>query len=93
MCSYLYPTFNLDQENFERALPLALSLSKKFQLPCRMWKTGDRFAISFKDKAVNYGFYYSHLHADVLHETLEKDVDFELSYESEAKFSQGKDLD
>ncbi len=92
MRSYLYPTFTLDNENFERALPIALSLSKKFQLPCRIWKSGDWFAISFQDKAINHGFYYSHQHENDLRAAFERYADFKLIYAKENIFAQGKDL-
>lgn len=92
MRNHLYPTFAVDHENFERALPVALNLSKEFNLPCRFWQIGDWYAISFKDQAINHGFYYSHKHENELIENLQKKVEFQLLYSKEENFAKGKDL-
>ncbi|MEG6614866.1 hypothetical protein V6C27_00265 [Peptococcaceae bacterium 1198_IL3148] len=89
---HLYPTFAVDHENFEKALPVALNLSKRFNLPCRFWQSGDLYAISFKDQAINHGFYYSHKHESELIANLESQIDFQLLYAKEEAFEKGKEL-
>ncbi|MTI81513.1 MAG: hypothetical protein FH758_11655 [Firmicutes bacterium] len=92
MLNYLYPTFALDHENFERALPVAMDLSQQLNLPCRYWKIGDWYVISFQDQAVNKGFYYTHQNENELVDGFEKHVDFQLVYTKENKFEKGKEL-
>lgn len=90
--SHLYPTFAVDHENFEKAIPVAIHLSQELDLPCRYWKTGDFYVISFKDQAVNQGFYYTHRHEEELIVGLESRIDFHLVYTKEEKFNNGKEL-
>ncbi|MBM7855684.1 hypothetical protein JOC37_002098 [Desulfohalotomaculum tongense] len=92
MQDYLYPSFALDNENFEKALPIATNLSKQLNLTCRYWKTGECFVIAFKDEAVNRGFYYTHQNEKKLVSSFEKKVHFRLIYSKEDSFAQGKDL-
>ncbi|WP_031513195.1 hypothetical protein [Desulfofalx alkaliphila] len=92
MRSHLYPTFAVDHENFEKALPVALGLSQKLNMPCRYWKTGDYYVIAFKDQAINRGFYYTHKHEQEMISVLENHIDFHLVYTKEEKFQNGKKL-
>lgn len=92
MRSYLYPSFALDDDNFEKAIPVAMNLSQEYNLPCRFLKKGQYYIIVFKDQAINQGFYYTHRHAEQLVSTLEKSADFQLVYSSEKSFIIGKEL-
>ncbi|MBO8136750.1 MAG: hypothetical protein H0Z40_01220 [Desulfotomaculum sp.] len=92
MQNYLYPTFILDQENFEKALPVAINLSLKLNLNCRYWKNDYGYAIAFEDQAISKGFYYTHKNEERLVSSFEKHVQYKLIYTSNKNFTKGTDL-
>ncbi|MDO7786978.1 hypothetical protein [Desulforamulus aquiferis] len=93
MRSYLYPAFTMEPEDFERALPTAIKISKTYDIPCRVLKQGDLYAICFQDKAVSKGIVYGHLYEKELDKNLGKYAITDVFYLTQEDFEQGMTCD
>lgn len=80
MRSYLYPAFAMEPEDFEKALPAAIKISKTLDIPCRFIKQGSLYTICFQDKAVSKGIVYSHLNEKEMDKSLGKYAVTEVFY-------------
>lgn len=89
MRSYLYPAFTMESEDFERALPQAIKFSQTHQLPCRVIKEGDLFAICFQDKAISQGIVYGHQYEKELDSKFSKYAIMEIIYLRQEDFEKG----
>ncbi|AEG61621.1 hypothetical protein [Desulforamulus ruminis] len=89
MRSYLFPAFTMESEDFERALPMALKFSKSHNIPCRVLKEGDLYAICFRDKAIARGIVYGHLHEKELDKNFGKYAIADTVYLREEDFERG----
>lgn len=90
MRSHLFPTFTMDAENFELAIPIISTLAEELDLPCCYWRQGSGYAFSFKDLAVNHSIYYTAKHEQIIIDRLQREVEFNLSYVTEETFNKGK---
>lgn len=93
MRSHLYPAFTMESEDFERALPKAIKFSQAHDLPCRVLKQGDLYAICFEDKAVNRGIVYGYLHEKELESKFGNYTIGEVIFLSKEEFAQGINCD
>lgn len=79
----------MESEDFERALPAALKISKTYDIPCRVIKQGDLYAICFQDKAVSKGIVYGHLYENELDKNLGKYSITDVFYLKQEDFEKG----
>jgi hypothetical protein len=83
----------MESDDFEKALPVALKLSKAHDLPCRVLKQGDLYAICFQDKAVPKGIVYGHVYEKELTKSLSKYAITDVVYLKKEEFEQGSNFD
>lgn len=92
MPNYVYPTFMLDTDDFEKALPTLTKLVGAVNLPCRYWRKDSQYAITFKDEAINKVIYCIAHHEHMMIDYLTPVVAFELTYTDADTFNSGKEL-
>lgn len=89
MRSYLYPTFTMESEDFEKALPLAIKFSQTHEVACRVIKEGELYGLCFEDKAIAKGIVYGHQYEKELDKKFSKYSICEIIYLKKADFEKG----